>query len=144
MADKDILEDLTEIEERLVLRVDELSSFDVYRNEVLSTKLEWSPPHKSQKFWTENCFRFEDNDNQLLRTLKNILSTPETDPAILAVAIWDIGEFVRFHPRGRRILDILDVKTTIMGLLSSKEEIGAAALLTLQKLLLTNWDLYNV
>lgn len=44
----------------------------MYRNEVLSYKLEWSPPHKSPKFWTENCFRFEEADNLLLRTLKGI------------------------------------------------------------------------
>jgi len=50
VSDKDILEDATTIEESLDKIVDELTTFDVYRNEVLSTKLEWSPPHKSQKF----------------------------------------------------------------------------------------------
>jgi len=79
----------------------------------------------------------------ILRTLKDILATPENDPAILIIACWDIGEFVRFHPRGRKILDNLDIKVPIMQLLTSKDEqVEAASLLTLQKLLLNNWDLY--
>jgi len=143
-SDQDILEDATAIEERLEKMVDELTTFDIYRNEVLSTKLEWSPPHKSQKFWTENCFHFEEADNLLLRTLREIIANDSTDPAILIIACWDIGEFVRFHPRGRKILDNLDLKTPIMRLLTSKDEqLEGAALLTLQKLLLTNWDLYS-
>lgn len=143
VADKDILEDATAIGESLERIVDELTSFDMYRNEVLSYKLEWSPPHKSPKFWTENCFRFEEADNLLLRTLKEILSK-EKDSAILIIACWDIGEFVRFHPRGRKILDNLDVKAPIMQLLTSKDGlVESAALLTLQKLLLNNWDLYS-
>jgi len=144
-ADKDILEDLQAIEKVLEKTVDDLTTFDVYRNEVLSTKLEWTPAHKSQKFWTENCFRMEESDNLLLRTLKDILVAPEADPAIVVIACWDLGEFVRFHPRGRKILDNLDVKTPIMKLLTSKDEaVESAALLTLQKLLLTNWDLYLI
>jgi len=143
IADKDILEDATAIEESLEKIVDELTTFDVYKNEILSTKLEWSPPHKSQRFWTENCFRFEEADSLLLRTLKEILASPETNPTILIIACWDIGEFVRFHPRGRKILDLLDMKSPIMQLLASKDEhVESAALLTLQKLLLNNWDLY--
>jgi len=144
LSDKDILDDATVIEESLEKIVDELTSYDVYRNEVLSTKLEWSPTHKSQKFWTENCFRFEEADNLLLRTLRDILACVETDPSVLIIACWDIGEFVRFHPRGRRIVDNLDIKTPIMQLLTRKEEnLESAALLTLQKLLLNNWDLYS-
>ncbi|MCL4419380.1 hypothetical protein M1146_04735 [Patescibacteria group bacterium] len=68
----------------------------------------------------------------------------EKDSAILIIACWDIGEFVRFHPRGRKILDNLDVKAPIMQLLTSKDGlVESAALLTLQKLLLNNWDLYS-
>lgn len=68
----------------------------------------------------------------------------EKDSNILIIACWDIGEFVRFHPRGRKILENLDVKSPIMQLLSSGDgQVESAALLTLQKLLLNNWDLYS-
>jgi len=142
-SDKDLLEDLQSIEKSLEKIVDDLSTFDVYRNEVLSTKLEWSPAHKSQKFWNENCFKMEENDNLILKTLREIISSPETDPQIIAIACWDLGEFVRFHPRGRKILDNLDVKGPVMKLLDCKDQdVESAALLALQKILLTNWDLY--
>jgi len=143
LADKDIQEDVITLEESLEKKVDDLSTFDVYRNEVLSTKLEWSPAHKSQKFWSENCFRFEEADNLLLRTLKDILSDNETDPVVLVIACWDVGEFVRFHPRGRKIVEFVDIKAPITRLLTYKNEtVESAALLALQKILLNNWDLY--
>jgi len=142
VADKDLAEDIGVIAESLDQIVDELTTFEMYRNEVLSTKLEWSPPHKSPKFWTENCFHFEESDNLLLKTLKDVL-TSEKDTTILIIACWDIGEFVRFHPRGRKILDKMDLKAPIMQLLTNKDpQVESAALLTLQKMLLNNWDLY--
>jgi hypothetical protein len=48
---------------------------------------------------------------------------------------------VRFHPRGRKILDNVNAKAPIMKLLSESkdQQVEAAALVTLQKVLLTNW-----
>ncbi|CAI6009933.1 unnamed protein product [Closterium sp. NIES-65] len=41
-----------------------MSSFDKYRQEVLSGSLDWTPMHKDAAFWRENVMHFEDNDFQ--------------------------------------------------------------------------------
>jgi V-type H+-transporting ATPase subunit H len=38
----------------------------MYKKEVLSGKLQWTPVHKSEKFWKENAAKFEENGNELL------------------------------------------------------------------------------
>lgn len=51
---------------------DELTSFDVFFNEVQVRSLEWSSPaHRSEKFWKDNCFQIE--GSQILPMLKGIL-----------------------------------------------------------------------
>lgn len=63
-------------------------------------RLEWSPVHKSAKFWRENAQRLNEKNNELLRTLVHLLETSR-DPLVLAVASFDIGEYVRHYPRGK-------------------------------------------
>ena len=53
-VDEDLLEDCEFLDEQLSLAVQNLSSIDEYRSELLSGRLEWSPVHKSPKFWREN------------------------------------------------------------------------------------------
>ena len=43
------------------------SSFDVYASEVRSGRLEWSPVHKSAKFWKENAARLNEKNYELLK-----------------------------------------------------------------------------
>jgi V-type H+-transporting ATPase subunit H len=103
------------------------STFDMYKKEVMSGKLQWSPVHKSEKFWKENAAHFEDNNNELLvyvifadfllhsdssfcvcvcvciyvrSRLKKILESG-AESTTISVACFDIGEFARVHPRGR-------------------------------------------
>jgi len=73
--------------------------------------------------------------------LKEILTT-SNDPLVLAVACFDIGEFARFHPRGKVIVGELGVKLPIMNLMekSSDAEVRKQALLAIQKLMVTNWE----
>jgi V-type H+-transporting ATPase subunit H len=100
-GDEDIEGDLLVLQETLEKKVNDLSSFDVYKNELLSKKLDWSsPPHRSEKFWRQNVLRFEDDDYRCLRILKQIIEE-EQNTRVVAVAAWDIGEFVRYHPRGK-------------------------------------------
>jgi len=42
------------------------SSFDEYTTEVKSGRLEWSPVHKSDRFWRENCIRLNEKNYELL------------------------------------------------------------------------------
>eukprot|EP01106_Pelomyxa_sp_JSP_P000987 TRINITY_DN1146_c0_g1_i1.p2 TRINITY_DN1146_c0_g1~~TRINITY_DN1146_c0_g1_i1.p2 ORF type:complete len:121 (+),score=31.97 TRINITY_DN1146_c0_g1_i1:205-567(+) len=117
-----------------------MSSFDVYKQEVLSRRLEWSPVHNSDKFWRENALRFEENKHELLVILRDILKTSR-DPVTLAVACHDLGEFVHYHPRGRTIINMMDMKVGLMALLTnSSPDVQKHALFSLQKMMAHKWD----
>lgn len=66
-----------------------------------NNRLEWSPVHKSAKFWRENALRLNEKNYDLLRTLIHFLEVSK-DPLVLAVASYDIGEYVRHNPRGKQ------------------------------------------
>jgi len=140
-GDEDIEADLNELEKSLSEGVDLLSSWSRYSNEVLSRKLEWSPSHKSDRFWTENFLRFEEGDYATLRILQEILQK-SNDKKILSVACFDIGQFARFHPRGKQIIQHLEIKGPLMKLLTGNpdEEVRKEALGALQKLMVQNWE----
>jgi len=45
-----------------------MSSFDRFKHEILSGKLDpSSPSHKSERFWRENFTRFEENGFEVLK-----------------------------------------------------------------------------
>jgi len=138
-GDEDIEKDLEELDKELRDGVDQLSSWSRYYNELQSRKLEWSPSHKSDRFWQENFLRFEDNDFKALRILYELLKA--NDKKILTIACYDVGQFTRFHPRGKQIIQQLDVKTLLMKLLSHlDEDVRREALTALQKLMVQNWE----
>lgn len=72
-----------------------------YHVHIFSPSLEWSPVHKSAKFWRENAVRLNERGQELLRTLVHLLEKSR-DPVVLAVACYDIGEYVRHYPRGKQ------------------------------------------
>eukprot|EP01130_Rhizamoeba_saxonica_P015540 TRINITY_DN7005_c0_g2_i1.p1 TRINITY_DN7005_c0_g2~~TRINITY_DN7005_c0_g2_i1.p1 ORF type:complete len:450 (+),score=108.38 TRINITY_DN7005_c0_g2_i1:54-1352(+) len=145
-GDDDMEEDLAFLIENLEKVVSDLSTFDRYRQEVLTHSLEWtSACHKSERFWRENCMRFQEKDFEVLRALKEIIEVTSAkedgDPKLLAIACWDIGEFVRFHPRGKSIIQMAQCKIPIMQLLDHENaDVKKEALLALQKLMVTNWE----
>lgn len=49
-----------------------LSSFDEYSSELKSGRLEWSPVHKSEKFWRENAIRLNEKNYELLKWVANV------------------------------------------------------------------------
>lgn len=105
--DEDITDDIEFLNDKLQASVQDLSSFDEYSTEVKSGRLEWSPVHKSGKFWRENASRLNEKNYELLRILVHLLETSK-DPLVLSVASFDIGEYVRHYPRGKQY-----VKNTI-------------------------------
>jgi len=139
-GDDDIVDDLKTLSEALAKNMVVLSSFDMYKKEILSGQLTWSPVHKSEKFWRESATRFEENDYQLLSAIRNILQT-STDHVVLSVACYDIGEFVRFHPRGKAIITQVGLKLDIMKLMTHENaEVKKQALFAIQKTMVTNWE----
>lgn len=58
-----------------------------------------SPVH-NERFWRENALKFEDDDYKLVRLIISQLSSNNEEA--LEVACYDLGEFARFHPDGKR------------------------------------------
>ncbi|CAK1555753.1 unnamed protein product [Leptosia nina] len=138
--DEDIMNDVEFLNERLQASVQDLSSFDQYATEVKSGRLEWSPVHKSAKFWRENAARLNERGQELLRTLVHLLEKSR-DPIVLAVACYDIGEYVRHYPRGKHVIEQLGGKQRVMYLLSHEDpNVRYEALLAVQKLMVHNWE----
>ena len=50
-GDEDIVEDIDAVRDALAKDVVLMSSFDVYKREIMSGNLEWTPVHRSEKFW---------------------------------------------------------------------------------------------
>ncbi|KAL8166227.1 hypothetical protein V2J09_007726 [Rumex salicifolius] len=135
-SDEDLLEALNQLEEGLKVKIKTLSSFDKYKQEVLLGHLDWSPVHKDPFFWRENITNFEENDFQILRVLITILDT-SNDPRALAVACFDLSQFIQIHPAGRVIMNNLKVKERVMKLMNHENaEVTKNALLCIQRLFL--------
>lgn len=136
--DADIAADLDTLETVLNQRLSELSSFEMYVAELQAGTLRKSPVH-NEKFWRENFLRFEDDKYAMIKAI--IAQLDSEDPVAVEVACYDLGEFARFHPDGKRVLTKLEAKTKLMLLMSSPEPaIAKAALLAVQKLMVQKWD----
>ncbi|CAF2147079.1 V-type proton ATPase subunit H [Brassica rapa] len=135
-SDEDLLDALNQLEEGLKDNIKKLSSFDKYKQEVLLGHLDWNPMHKEANFWRENVTSFEENDFQILRVLLTILDT-SSDPRSLAVACYDLSQFIQYHAAGRVIVTDLKAKERVMKLMNHENaEVTKNALLCIQRLLL--------
>jgi len=142
-GDEDIVEDLAVLYDALQKGLARLSTFDMYKKEVMSGKLDFSnPAHRSEKFWRENVEKFEEDHCRILLVLKELLrSAGERDASVLPVACYDVGEFARFHPRGRQLINQLGLKEPLMFLMATGDpETKKQSLLALQKVMVTNWE----
>jgi V-type H+-transporting ATPase subunit H len=138
--DADIQEDVKALYDALEQHIDELSSFDEYRQEVLSGHLDWTPVHTSEKFWKENLAKLEQNNFYVLRELVKLLDQGSIQN--LAIACHDLGQFVQFHPRGKKILQDLEAKGKIINLMDHPDEnVKKHALLCTQKIMISNWQM---
>ncbi|KAF3335949.1 putative V-type proton ATPase subunit H isoform X1 [Carex littledalei] len=135
-SDEDLLEALNQLEQGLKDNIKRLSSFDKYKQQVLLGHLDWSAMHKDPGFWRENISNFEENDFQVLRVLMTILDT-STDPTALAVACYDLSQFIQYHPGGRIVASNLKAKERVMKLMNhDNAEVRKNALLCVQRLFL--------
>ncbi|KAL1552160.1 V-type proton ATPase subunit H-like [Salvia divinorum] len=135
-SDEDLIEALNQLEQGLKDNIKKQSSFEKYKQEVLLGHLDWSPMHKDPIFWRENITSFEEHDFQVLRVLITILDT-SNDPRTLAVACYDLSQFVQCHPAGRVIVNDLKAKERVMKLMNHENaEVTKNALLCIQRLFL--------
>jgi len=138
--DEDIQADIVYLSEKLMASIVDLSSFDEYASEIKLGRLEWSPVHKSERFWRENAGRLTEKNYELLKILIHLLETSK-DPLVLSVACYDVGEFVRHYPRGKVVIEQLGGKQVVMTLLAHQDtNVRYEALLSVQKLMVHNWE----
>ncbi|KAL1542567.1 V-type proton ATPase subunit H-like isoform X1 [Salvia divinorum] len=135
-SDEDLLEAMNQLEEGLRVNIKRLSSYDKYYQEVILGRLDWAPMHKDPIFWKENITHFEEHDFKVLRILLTILDT-SSDPRTLAVACYDLSQFIQYHPAGRIIVTDLKAKDRVMKLMNHHStEVTKNALLCIQRLFL--------
>ncbi|KAF4384670.1 hypothetical protein F8388_003977, partial [Cannabis sativa] len=134
-SDEDLLDALNQVDENLN-KIKTLKSFEIYKQEVLLGRLYWTSIRKDSAFWSNNIAHFEENNFQILRVLITILDT-SCDPRALAVACFDLSQFIKHHIDGRFIVTKLNAKERVMKLLDHKnDEVTKNALLCTQRLLL--------
>lgn len=139
--DPEIVEDVEFLDKKLETLVMDVSSFDEYTLEVTSNRLSWSPAHKSDKFWRENAQKLNENNFFLVKKLIDLVKNPHSNVLTLEIALNDLGEYVRYYSRGKNVIEQLEAKTTIMGMLSHPDEnVKHQALLCIQKLMVHHWE----
>ncbi|KAL1511688.1 hypothetical protein AB1Y20_004978 [Prymnesium parvum] len=141
-ADEDILDDVNTLISALQVNLQTLTSWDVYKKEIATGKLEWSPTHKSDTFWKDNHKAFETGDFETVKTLVSLLSSE--DPQVLAIACNDISEFIKAHPDGRRLMTQFGAKPLAMQVLKHPDPtVQKYALSCVQRLMVINWEYLN-
>jgi len=140
--DKDIEDDIKLVSDKIEKAIEDLSSFEMYAAEVQAGNLSWTPVH-SETFWRENINKFEKNNFVLIKQLVAVLGETKDETA-LAVAAYDLGEFARFYPDGKRYVEKMGGKAMLMQLMvHNSQAVRKQALLSVQKLMVTNWEFLN-
>lgn len=110
----------------------------------------------TEKFWLENVMQFEKDEFKSIQQLADIIkkyahsilqkpqsneTKEEIDNVTAAVACFDIGEFARLYPNGKKICQKFKIKENVMLLIATKDrDIAREALLCAQKIMLNNWQ----
>lgn len=139
-SDEEIIGDISFLQEELSKVLQNLSSFDEYHSEIVSGKLEWSPSHQSELFWKQNCHRFAEKDNEILKSLTRILCT-STSNQVLSIACHDVGQYIKFCPSARDVLQSLGTKQQIMQLMNHPDsDVRYNAIMAVQKYMANIWS----
>lgn len=140
-TDPDITDDVEALNKILVANYRDLSSFEKYQAEVDSGDLDWGIVH-SEAFWKENARLAENGDFALVKRLVTLLACD--DPKVVAIACYDLGEFVRFYPNGKAVIKHLGAKDQIVALIEHpSHDVQRYALQCVSKMLVTNWEFVN-
>jgi len=138
-SDEDVIEDVQFLRDELETNFQSLTTYDEYSSELSSGRLSWTPVHESDVFWRENAAKLNDRDFEQLRILVKLLKESD-DPTVLAVAVHDIGQYVKHYERGKKILTDLSAKTRVMELMThDNSDVRYRALLSVQQLVSHPW-----
>jgi len=135
--DEDINSDMETLLEKVSINVETKSNFDDYSKEILSGELEWTPMHRSIVFWDKNVHKFLERDMVVLKALLEYIKPGgQKESKTIAIALHDVGEFVRAHPSGKALVTKHGAKPYIMHHLTSHDQsVNKEALLCVQKLM---------
>jgi len=138
--DRDIIEDINAIQSDLEQERKVMNSFELYREEVLSGALSWTPVHKDRVFWSENVQRLDKNNFEVLGMLVRLVEETHS-PLVASVACHDLAMYMKYHPSGRMHIQRYNVKNRLMELMVTGEpEVKKEALFCIQMLFLHKWD----
>lgn len=142
LEDEEIQIDIDFVEQNINRVLLDLSTFDEYCTEVTSGNLEWTPVHTSDLFWTENSSRLAvENNGELIKRLGSLLLVSQNEQ-VLAIAAYDIGQFSKHYPSGRKLLNNMGVKHRLMELMNSNSaNVRHHALVALEKFMTNSWDI---
>ncbi|ETI53062.1 hypothetical protein F441_03916 [Phytophthora nicotianae CJ01A1] len=137
-ADEDIAKGIQAIRDVLIREYKELNTMERYEKELRTGTLNWGLLH-TDKFWKDNFMTFENKDFELIRLLIDLLESD--DPKTVAVALFDLGEFVRFYPNGKHIAKRLGAKKMTMKLMTHENaEVQKQALQCISKMMVNKWE----
>lgn len=138
MADPDAEGDFRVLQDILARNYRELTTFERLSSEINSGALRWGVLH-SEKFWKENAKFMEADNFALVKALIALLNS--NDLTKVCIALYDIGEFVRFYPNGRVIVSRLGGKDIIMKMMTHDDaEVQKYTLQCISKVMVTNWE----
>lgn len=138
-VDPDIQKNLEAIEKVLNEHYKVLSSFEKFKKQLTDKHLKWGPVH-NDTFWSEHYPACEEDGFACIKALIALLE--DGTDSTKAVACYDIGQFARFHPHGRKVLEGFHAKDKIIYLMQNSQsaEVREHALVAVQKMLITDWQ----
>ncbi|RLN36689.1 hypothetical protein BBJ28_00021212 [Nothophytophthora sp. Chile5] len=148
-TDEDITKSIQAIRDVLIREYKELKyarrsvpsnrgTMERYEKELRTGDLNWGLLH-TDKFWKDNFMTFENKEFELIRLLIDLLESD--DSKTVAVALFDLGEFVRFYPNGKHIVKRLGAKKVAMKLMTHENaEVQKQALQCISKMMVNKWE----
>nr|CCA18464.1 Vtype proton ATPase subunit H putative [Albugo laibachii Nc14] len=137
-TDDDLVNTINNVRDALVREYKELNTMERYEKEIRTGSLNWGLLH-TDKFWKEYYMAFEHKDFELIRMLIGLLESE--DSTTVAVALFDLGEFVRFYPNGKHIAKRLGAKKVVMKLMAHEDpEVQKQALQCISKIMVNKWE----
>ena len=147
--DPDIHTDAQHVLDTLQRDCDALSSWDQFRQDVLSRSLSWSNTcHTDPAFWKNNSKYFEKNNGAVIQALVGLLEEQLGGTAsigdlysaeVLACACRDVGQIALAHPRGYAMLGEEAKRHCLLAAQLPDEEIRKEALLAVQQLMVASF-----
>ncbi|PVV02051.1 hypothetical protein BB560_003507 [Smittium megazygosporum] len=139
IQDVDLENDIDQFMADLGDKVSKISTWDEYKSQVKCGMLSWTPEHSSDVFWKMNYMRMNENEFEVLKLLSGLLKTRQ-DSIVLAVAIHDIGQYIKYYPDGKSILSEIGAKYRTMQLMTHEDsQVRFEALNTVQTFMMNAW-----